>query len=197
MPDGQGLGGGEHEGPGRPAPVTAALYRRWHPSISSGPAGLPPAVVTVAMITGSSRSVVIAYPGSKPGPGPIRETACGSLPGSRIRPYARAQGWTGSGCGGRGAARSSRIAASTSYSQGLNTKHCPGALSGAAGRGGVLPPRPSARVVMRHPPGPSRHPHPCPRRRARRAPGPRRARRRCRRGGTGGASRWPARRRRA
>ena len=45
------------------------------------------------------------------------------------------QGWTGSGCGGRGAARSSRIAASTSYTQGLNTNHCPGALSRGGGPG--------------------------------------------------------------
>jgi hypothetical protein len=37
--------------------------------ISSGPAGSPPAVARVAMITGSSRSLVIAYPGSNPGPG--------------------------------------------------------------------------------------------------------------------------------
>ena len=97
----------------------------------------------------------------------------------------------------RGARRAASQPASTSYTQGLNTNHCPAALPGAAGRGGALPPRPSARMVMRHPPGPPPHPRPRPRWRARREAGPRRARRRCRRGGTGGASRWPARRRRA
>jgi len=67
-------------------PVTAALYRRWRPSTSSGPAGSPSAVVRVAMISGTSRLAVIAYPGSNPGPGPMREIVCGPLPGSRVSP---------------------------------------------------------------------------------------------------------------
>jgi hypothetical protein len=36
----------------------------------------------LAMITGSPRSVLIAYCGSKCGPGPIRETGCGPPPGA-------------------------------------------------------------------------------------------------------------------
>ena len=67
-------------------PSRAALYRRWQPSISSGPAASPAGLVRVAMITGSSRSVPIAYSGSKSGPGPIRETVCGLLPGAGISP---------------------------------------------------------------------------------------------------------------
>jgi hypothetical protein len=67
-------------------PVTAALYRRWQPSISSGPAGSPGGPVRVARIAGSPGSVVMAYSGLKSGPGPIRETACRPLPGSRTSP---------------------------------------------------------------------------------------------------------------
>jgi hypothetical protein len=54
--------------------------------LSSGPAAAPAGLVRVAMITGSSRSVPIAYCGSKPGPGPIRETVCGLLAGVGISP---------------------------------------------------------------------------------------------------------------
>jgi hypothetical protein len=47
---------------------------------------LPPAV-TLAMISGSSRSALIAYCESKPGPGPIREIVRGLPPGTpRILP---------------------------------------------------------------------------------------------------------------
>ncbi len=38
--------------------------------------------VMVAMIDGSFRSVVIAYCGSKSGPGPITATVCGLPPGA-------------------------------------------------------------------------------------------------------------------
>ena len=66
-------------------PVTAALYRRWQPSISSG-VGSPLAPARVARMTGSSGLVVMAYSGLKSGPGPIREMACRPLPGSRASP---------------------------------------------------------------------------------------------------------------
>ena len=55
----------------------------------------------------------------------------------------------------------------TSYTQGLNTNHCPATLSGRRAGAPCCRPGPSARVVMRHPPGPSPHSRPCPRRRAR------------------------------
>ncbi|HJY67768.1 MAG TPA: hypothetical protein VJ254_13645 [Streptosporangiaceae bacterium] len=84
--DEQGLGGGEHEGRDFRLPVTAALYRRWQPSISSGPAGSPPGPLRVARMTGSPGLVVMAYWGLKSGPGLIREMACRPLPGSRASP---------------------------------------------------------------------------------------------------------------
>jgi hypothetical protein len=63
----------------------------------------------VAMISGSSGSVVIAYCGSKSGPGPISETVCTLPPGAGVSPQARAHGSTGSGWAERGAARSSQL----------------------------------------------------------------------------------------
>ena len=54
--------------------------------MSSGQGGPVPSAVTLAMISGSSRSVPIAYCGPKSGPGPIRGTVCGLPPGAGSSP---------------------------------------------------------------------------------------------------------------
>ena len=86
MADGQGLGGGEHEGRQVLAAEPGGLVQAVADVDQQLPGRLPAGTGLGARMTGSPGLVVMAYPGLKSGPGPIREMACCPLPGSRVSP---------------------------------------------------------------------------------------------------------------